>query len=611
MLVDNSYYESEVREGFYVPSMMKRCWAAQIEVLEVVSKICRKYGIHYFADSGTLLGAIRHKGFIPWDDDIDIAMKRTDYERFLSVAESELPEGFAVHTIRNDYKRESYCARVVNSDGGMLDGYRIKDFHGFLYGAGIDIFALDIIPRDKEQETLRDTIVDYISGTIFAYDSGKDANNDNLKKIEELCATSFDYGGDIKYQLRVLSERLISLFSEEDGEELCEYLQWKKSDCQKFYYDKSWYDEGILVPFENIEIMVPKNYHEVLKRQFGNYMEIVKAGSLHNYPCYSSCEKELSERNINLKYLYKYPGIGEAERKVANSINYKVIIKQKMRELQLIDSRFRKDISTASSEELLNCLINLQNEALYLGEFIEKYRDSGHISIRALENYCEKIYGAYVALSMGNDFSNQVLEMEKALQNVDSIVENSILQHKEIVFLSYRYKNWDALRNEWENEIKDKNADVYVIPLAYFDKSFDGQPIYSHFDIEQYDKELNAMYYKNYDFATRRPDRVYIDFPYDEYHSAISIDPAFYSSNIVKYTDELIYVPCFKEDDFMADDVCSVANMREYVSTPVMVNADIIKVQSSTMRDRYIEHLTGWAGDSTRAIWEEKIRVID
>lgn len=152
-----------------------------------------------------------------------------------------------------------------------------------------------------------------------------------------------------------------------------------------------------------------------------------------------------------------------------------------------------------------------------------------------------------------------------------------------LCFLSYRYNNWDALHNEWECEMMDDNTDVYVIPLAYFDKSFDGQPIYSHFDIEQY----------------------------DEYHSAISIDPAFYSSNIVKYTDELIYVPCFKEDDFMADDVCSVANMREYVSTPVMVNADIIKVQSSTMRDRYIEHLTGWAGDSTRAIWEEKIRVID
>ena len=74
-----SYFQDEIREGFKIDGIMKRAWAAQIEVLEIIDHICRKYGLMYYADWGTLLGTVRHEGFIPWDDDIDIAMKRQDY----------------------------------------------------------------------------------------------------------------------------------------------------------------------------------------------------------------------------------------------------------------------------------------------------------------------------------------------------------------------------------------------------------------------------------------------------------------------------------------------------------------------------------------------------
>ena len=81
-----SYFEDEVREGFFIPSMMKRCWAAQLQVLEDVDKLCEKYNIKYYGDCGTLIGAVRHGGYIPWDDDMDIAMLREDYECFLEHA---------------------------------------------------------------------------------------------------------------------------------------------------------------------------------------------------------------------------------------------------------------------------------------------------------------------------------------------------------------------------------------------------------------------------------------------------------------------------------------------------------------------------------------------
>lgn len=75
--------KKEVRCDFEISAMMKRAWAAQMEVLEVVDEICQRNGLQYFADWGTLLGAIRHQGFIPWDDDIDICMKRKDYNQLI------------------------------------------------------------------------------------------------------------------------------------------------------------------------------------------------------------------------------------------------------------------------------------------------------------------------------------------------------------------------------------------------------------------------------------------------------------------------------------------------------------------------------------------------
>ena len=86
-----NYFQGEIRDDFYTEPMMKCAWAAEIEVLEVVAEICNRHNIQYFADYGTLLGAVRHKGFIPWDDDIENSMFRSEYERFLKIAPAELP----------------------------------------------------------------------------------------------------------------------------------------------------------------------------------------------------------------------------------------------------------------------------------------------------------------------------------------------------------------------------------------------------------------------------------------------------------------------------------------------------------------------------------------
>ena len=77
----------------------KRVWAVQLEMLDEVERICKANGLKYFADSGTLIGTIRHEGYIPWDDDIDLAMLREDYETFLKVAPGELKEHLVLQTL--------------------------------------------------------------------------------------------------------------------------------------------------------------------------------------------------------------------------------------------------------------------------------------------------------------------------------------------------------------------------------------------------------------------------------------------------------------------------------------------------------------------------------
>ena len=82
-----SFFEPETRNSFYIEPMMKNAWAAQLELLDLIGEICRTYDIKYFVDWGTLLGAVRHHGYIPWDDDADIGMLRGDYIRFREVIE--------------------------------------------------------------------------------------------------------------------------------------------------------------------------------------------------------------------------------------------------------------------------------------------------------------------------------------------------------------------------------------------------------------------------------------------------------------------------------------------------------------------------------------------
>ena len=135
--------------GHTVSVRTRKIWAVQLELLQVFKEFCNAHGLCYYLWSGSLLGAVRHQGFIPWDDDVDVAMPREDYETFKRLAVSELSEPYMLHTNENDpgIFRGGMC-RLRNSSTTGAEYWEINGSRN--WGIWIDILALDYVYEDAE-----------------------------------------------------------------------------------------------------------------------------------------------------------------------------------------------------------------------------------------------------------------------------------------------------------------------------------------------------------------------------------------------------------------------------------------------------------------------------
>ena len=117
------FLEEEVRCGYTVSVEMKKLWAVELDLLAEFDRVCRKHGLTYFVDSGTLLGAVRHKGFIPWDDDIDVAMFREDYRKLPRIAAQEFQHPYFFQTPFTDPGLVMGGSRLRNSDTTLISDF--------------------------------------------------------------------------------------------------------------------------------------------------------------------------------------------------------------------------------------------------------------------------------------------------------------------------------------------------------------------------------------------------------------------------------------------------------------------------------------------------------
>ncbi len=239
-----------------------------LDILKEVVRVCDKYDIKYFLYEGTLLGCIRHKGFIPWDDDLDIAMLRDDYDKFLKVAEKELNDGFFLQTFDTDENYPLAFAKV-RKNNTFLDELHYQNID-MNKGIFIDIFPLDNMPNLKilrffERKILR---LKY----VFCLVSNKDIKLNNNKKYEgvvNFLRKFIFWNGRNKL---VKFDKRIKRYNKLKNCKYCgQICSVHKSNG---IFKKYWLENLEKKEFEGLEFLVPSEYNSLLSHSYGDYMKL-------------------------------------------------------------------------------------------------------------------------------------------------------------------------------------------------------------------------------------------------------------------------------------------------------------------------------------------------
>lgn len=287
-----SFFEDEIRDGFLVEKEMKHAWAAELEVLAQINRICSENGIPYFADSGTLLGAVRHRGFIPWDDDMDICMLRKDYIKFLSIASKGLPFSMKLLNIDGDNHWDEAFTRVVNDTKVDFTKEHLKEWHGCPWIVGVDIFPLDVLPDNEEEKNALLVLTDALrlmKRNLPALEAagGGSVPEEEILRIEQVYGIKIDRKGNLGRQLAWTRDKLAMSYLGESGRKIACLLY----NVENKVFEGEWFEKPQYLPFENIGIPVPGNYDAVLRVVYGDYRIPVRDGSMHEYPFYSGQKK--------------------------------------------------------------------------------------------------------------------------------------------------------------------------------------------------------------------------------------------------------------------------------------------------------------------------------
>ena len=270
------FHKKNYRMESYDKKKLIEAQKASLSILLEVDRICRAYGIEYMLDAGTLLGAVRHKGFIPWDDDVDIAMTRDNFERFRAIAMNELKSGMELvmpNELGDGNVFYDFTPRIIYLKSRRhAETEEMRYYGGKLNHLWVDIFILDNIDNnfmlDKLTRFRQMMLYGYAMSKRYKLDMSKYKGSNRFKVGVLVAMGRFVDMRDIFKRQESLSVRYNT------GKTKRLYYSNYQPDYLYVTLKREWVEPVEELEFEGHMLMVPPYYHEVLTEIYGDYMQL-------------------------------------------------------------------------------------------------------------------------------------------------------------------------------------------------------------------------------------------------------------------------------------------------------------------------------------------------
>lgn len=237
-----------------------------LEILKEIDRVCEKHKILYWLEGGSMLGAVRHHGFIPWDDDLDIAMFRDDYNRFLKIAPQELKTDYFLQTEETDPDYPLFFAKV-RKNNTYINEEKLELFQ-IHKGIFVDIFPVDRMPM-TDLQIKRHRIYLWLLFRLY-FQTGKRIIP--VSPVLSKPVISF-FLRSVRLSKKKLRKYINKIYTKYNLREQYRYTSsWAMSQKMNWLYKKEWHDTFEKIKFEDMTVRIPGGYHDLLTNAYGNYM---------------------------------------------------------------------------------------------------------------------------------------------------------------------------------------------------------------------------------------------------------------------------------------------------------------------------------------------------